>query len=260
MGAKNKLYNLRQGKRSFASLESEFNTWAPCTDWSEPELMDHLKATLMDDYIRRLSYFPTPASTLAELRIEGHQIDTQVNNLQNNLHMANHAPKAPFIGNLSSAVPQPFRNPNAMDIDASIISELTNLLSSVFTVSDICKVWQKYMTPRCSCCGSTRHKYTTQLHPNITCNHCHQPNHYARVCLTCLLKSHGFKAAPQRVAALAPSVSSPSPALSSHAPATVSALIADIDILEQENAQLKDSVALFQKQIAKLQASIAANF
>jgi hypothetical protein len=30
--AKNKLYNLCQGKRSFASLESEFNTWAPRTD------------------------------------------------------------------------------------------------------------------------------------------------------------------------------------------------------------------------------------
>jgi hypothetical protein len=32
MEAKNKLYNLRQGKRSFAFLESEFNTWAPRTD------------------------------------------------------------------------------------------------------------------------------------------------------------------------------------------------------------------------------------
>jgi hypothetical protein len=75
MEAKNKLYNLRQGKRLFASLESEFNTWAPRTDWSEPELMDRLKATLTDDYIRRLSYFPTLASTLAELRVQGHQID-----------------------------------------------------------------------------------------------------------------------------------------------------------------------------------------
>jgi hypothetical protein len=37
-------------------------------------------------------------------------------------------------------------------------------------------------------------------------------------------------------------------------------LIADVNKLEQENAQLKDSVALFQKQIAELQASIAANF
>jgi hypothetical protein len=69
MEAKNKLYNLRQGKRSFASLELEFNTWAPRTDWSEPELIDCLKATLTDDYIRRLSYFPTLASTLAELWI-----------------------------------------------------------------------------------------------------------------------------------------------------------------------------------------------
>jgi hypothetical protein len=75
MEAKNKIYNLCQGKRSFASLESEFNTWAPCTDWSEPELMDHLKATLTDDYIHQLLYFPTPASTLTELRVQGHQID-----------------------------------------------------------------------------------------------------------------------------------------------------------------------------------------
>jgi hypothetical protein len=168
MEAKNKLYNLRQGKWSFASLESEFNTWAPCTDWSEPELMDCLKATLTDDYICQLSYFPTPASTLAKLRVQGHQINAQINDLQNNLHMANHEPKASVTSNLSSAVPQPFRDPNAMDIDASIISELTNLSSLVSTVSDICKVWQKYMMPCCSCCRSTRYKYTAQLHPNVT--------------------------------------------------------------------------------------------
>jgi hypothetical protein len=110
--------------------------------------------------------------------------------------MANHASKALVTGNLSSAVSQLFRNPNAMDIDASIILELINLSSSVSMVSDICKVWQKYMTPCCSCCGSTRHKYTAQLHPNVTCNHCHRLNHYVRVCLTRLLESRGFKAAP----------------------------------------------------------------
>jgi exonuclease VII small subunit len=45
-----------------------------------------------------------------------------------------------------------------------------------------------------------------------------------------------------------------------NASAIVSALIAHIDKLEQKNAQLKDSMALFQKQIAELQASIAANY
>jgi hypothetical protein len=260
MEAKNKLYNLRQGKRSFASLESEFNTWAPHTDWSESELMDCLKATLTNNYICQLSYFPTLASMLAELQIQGHQIDAQVNDLQNNLHMANYTPKAFVTGNSSSAIPQPFRNPNAIDIDASIILELINLSSLVSTVSDICKVWQKYMTPCCFCCGSTHHKYTAQLHPNVTCNHSHRPNHYARVCLTQLLKGRGFKAAPQWVTASAPSVFSPSLAPSSHASATISASIANVDKLEQENTQLKDSVALFQKQIAELQASITANF
>jgi hypothetical protein len=137
-----------------------------------------------------------------------------------------------------------------MDIDASIISELTNLSSLVSTVSDICKVWQKYMAPHCSCCGSTRHKYTMQLHSNITCNHCNWPNHYACVCFTRLLESHSFKAAPQQVAASAPSASSLSPASSSHASAIVSASIANVNKLEQENTQLKDSVALFQRQIA----------
>jgi hypothetical protein len=116
--AKNKLYNLQQGKQLFVSLESEFNTWALRTNWSEPELMNCLKATLTNDYIRRLLYFPTLASTLAELQIQGHQINAQVNDLQNNLHMANHALKAPITGNSSSAVPQPFCNPNAMDIGA----------------------------------------------------------------------------------------------------------------------------------------------
>jgi hypothetical protein len=122
------------------SLELEFNTWAPYTDWSEPKLINHLKATLTDNYIHRLSYFPILASTLTELRIQGHQINAQVNNLQNNLHMANYAPKAPITGNSSSAVPQPFRDPNAMDIDVFIILKLTNLSSLVFMVLNICKV------------------------------------------------------------------------------------------------------------------------
>jgi hypothetical protein len=151
-----------------------------------------------------------------------------------------------------SALPQSFCDPNTMDIDASIVLELTNLLSSVFIVLDICKVWQKYMMPHCSCCRSICHKYMAQLHLNVTCNHCHWPNHYACVCLTWLLKSCSFKAAPQQVAALAPSVSSLSLALLSHAFATVSASIANVNKFEQKNAQLKDSVALFQKQIAEL--------
>jgi hypothetical protein len=67
--------------------------------------MDRLKAILTDDYIRRLSYFPTLASTLVELQIQGHQIDVQVNGLQNNLHMANHTPKTPVTGNSSSTIP-----------------------------------------------------------------------------------------------------------------------------------------------------------
>jgi hypothetical protein len=69
METKNKLYNLRKGKQSFMSLESEFNTWALCTNWSEPELIHHLKAILTDNYICRLLYFPTPASTLVKLQI-----------------------------------------------------------------------------------------------------------------------------------------------------------------------------------------------
>jgi hypothetical protein len=147
-----------------------------------------------------------------------------------------------------------------MDIDASIILELTNLLSLISTVSNIRKVWQKYMMPRCSCCGSTRCKYTAQLHPNVTCNHCHRSNHYARVCFTRLLESRSFKAAPQWITASAPSVSSPFLVPSLYTPATVSASIANVDKLEQENTQLKDSVALFQKQITELQTSIAVNF
>jgi hypothetical protein len=47
-------------------------------------------------------------------------------------------------------------------------------------------------------------------------------------------------------------ISFPSLAPSSHAPAIVFALIANVNKLEQENAQLKDSVALFQKQIVEL--------
>jgi hypothetical protein len=132
-----------------------------------------------------------------------------------------------------------------MDINVSIISKLMNLLSLVSMVLDIHKVWQKYMMPHCSCCRSTQHKYMAQLHPNVTCNHCYWPNHYACVCLTWLLESCGFKAAPQQVTASAPSVSFLSLALLSHTLITVSVSIANIDKLKQENTQLKDSVALF---------------
>jgi hypothetical protein len=84
-----------------------------------------------------------------------------------------------------------------------------------------------------------------QLHPNIICNYCHQPNHYACVYLTRLLESCSFKAALQQIAALASSVSSPSLAPSLYASATISASIANVNKLEQENTQLKNSVALF---------------
>jgi septal ring factor EnvC (AmiA/AmiB activator) len=75
-----------------------------------------------------------------------------------------------------------------------------------------------------------------------------------------LLESHSFKAALQQITALAPLIPSLSLAFLLYAFATISASIADIDKLKQENAQLNNFVALFQKQIAELQASIAANF
>jgi hypothetical protein len=159
--------------------------------------MDCLKATLTDNYIHWLLYFSKSFSILVELWTQGHQIEVQVNNLQNNLHMANYASKALTTSNSSSAFLQSFCNSNAMDIDVSIILELTNLLSLVSTVSDIRKVWQKYMMPHYSCCRSMYHKYIAQLHLNITYNHCHQPNHYTCISLIWLLKSCGFKAAPQ---------------------------------------------------------------
>jgi hypothetical protein len=158
--------------------------------------MDCLKAILTNNYICHLSYFPKLASTLVKLQTQGHQIDAQVNNLQKNLHMANHVPKVPTTGNLSSVHSQSFHNSNAIDINMSINLKLTNLSSLVSIVSDICKVWQKYMTPCCSCCRVTHYKYMAQLHSNVTCNPYYQLNYYTRICLTRLLKSHGFKAAP----------------------------------------------------------------
>jgi hypothetical protein len=109
-------------------------------DWSDVKLMDYLKATMTNDYIHQLLYFLQLAKTLAELQTQGHQIDTQINNLQNNLHMVNYVPKDLITGNLSSAISQPFCDPNAMNINASIILELMNLLFSASTVSNICKI------------------------------------------------------------------------------------------------------------------------
>lgn len=42
--AKNKIRSLKQGKQTFASLISEFETWSDRTGWSEHDLFDRLKA------------------------------------------------------------------------------------------------------------------------------------------------------------------------------------------------------------------------
>jgi hypothetical protein len=134
--AKNKIIEMKQGKRTFGELVADFETWASWTGWSEQDLFDHLKQTLNTDYINRLSYFLVVAKNYDMLKAYGHSIDLQLTDLHNNQRQAG------ATSNNSSSAPRStpgFRDPNAMDINANNIDFHFQGLSN----KDVVKKWRK---------------------------------------------------------------------------------------------------------------------
>lgn len=236
--AKNRIQSMRQGKRTFASLISEFETWSPRTGWTDMDLFDRLKGAMNSDYLQRLSYFPDVATDYAKLREYGLKIDLQLSDLHNN--KANLAPttSTTSTGRQTTA---PFRDPNAMDIDAS---NFDSAFENAKSEDDIRRVHRSMMRGRCKVCASKSHQFSEERHPNVTCNHCQKKGHWAKVCLNRLLGKPAVQAAK---------------ATTDSAPAA-SASISATDDRGAEIAALRDALALQQKHMAELSEQLSKVF
>lgn len=239
-----RLRSIEQGKRTFAAFENEFDELATQTTLSEEDKFQRIKSAMSPEYLQRISLFMPIAADLPTLRTYSRYINLQKQDLENT--MAGKGKAAPS-GASSSHPNQPFRDPNAMDIDTSIAAELDQKIKSAKNRKDVTKEWQKYMKGRCSCCGSKNHSFDKQRHQGVTCNHCSRPKHYTRVCLTRLLDAKGFNKAPACIAAAT------TVATASIAAAEGSASIIDVSVLEKENASLKDQLATFARRLEQME-------
>ena len=242
--AKNKLMVLQQGKRTFASLISEFETWAPRTGWSDPDLFDRLKTCMLQEYLRRMSYYPDVAKDYKTVKKCGHSIDLQLSDLLNN---TGGAPSSSSYHTSNAPVPSAFRtrDPNAMDIDATNFDSFFEGLSEN---NDIYAQWKKAMRGRCNVCGSKAHKAADGRHgDNNLCGHCGKTGHWRKVCLARLQgkpKAHNASATDPSAS---PSSSSTSIASSSSDSGA-------------EIASLKDQLEAQRKELEAMTAKINASF
>lgn len=235
--AKSVLQALKQGTRDFASYISEFETWAPRTGWTRPDLFDRLKSGLNDDYLVRLSYFTPPAANYDALCVQCHAINRSLQDLRHNKAAA--AEKAPAKQSASTSA---FKDPNAMDIDAA---RLDSLFVGCNDKDAVLKQHRKVMANHCRVCGSTAHKNMEGRHPaNTVCKHCKKKGHWAMVCLN-RLQGEPAKKPAQTVAAA--SVASTSK-------------IEEIEDQSATIAALRDQLALQQKQMTELMELIKKNF
>ncbi len=245
--AKNKILALKQGKQTFASLISEFETWSDRTGWSPHDLFDRLKACMNEEYLRRMSYFPMVASDYDTLKRYGNSIDLQLNDLRNNTQGFSSSSTTTSVPRNSTPA---FRDTNAMDIDAS---NFDSMYEGLTNRDDIIKQWRKAMTGRCKCCGSKAHRFDTTRHPQAKCNHCGKEGHWQKVCVNRLLG----KPKVQSVSATSdPAASSSSDATTPSSSATISAS----QDPEAEVAALKDFIDIQNKQMADLVAKVEKAF
>ena len=133
-----------------------------------------------------------------------------------------------------------------MDIDANLMVELDRRMQGKASVSDIRQEWQKFLKGRCSGCGAKSHTNDAQRYKDNVCNSCSKTGHWERVCLTRLLRNAGLDTnkSKQRVAA-------------SNSEPSSSGSIVDVD---EQNAQLQDTITLLQKELAELKAEKAKGF
>lgn len=238
--AKSVILGLRQDKRDFNSYLAEFEMWSPRTGWSNQDLFDRLKSGLNSEYVSRLSYFQPPAKTWDNLVKYGKQVDIQLQDLRNNLAAISGKPVP-----AKSSSHTTFRDPNAMDIDASNFDDSFRGLTDREAIK---KQWRRVLKDRCSCCGSKAHKRDDiAQHRDSICNHCGKSGHWAKVCLSRLYGEPKRAPQPQAVRANTEASSSGSSSNSDNDHGA-------------ELAALKDMLAMQQKQMASMAEALQKAF
>ena len=258
--AKSQLTQLKQGSRDFSSYLAEFEMWSPHTGWSQQDLFDRLKAGLSTDYIERLAYFVPLPRDYATLVTCCKNIDIAKVDLRSNLAAA--SGRAP----LHHPHPQSaFRDPNAMDIDASNLDDAFQGLTSR---EEVIKRHRQEMRNRCRVCGSKNHRADDPRHSGTTtCNWCGKSGHWERVCIQRL--SGVPKAQPGQAVrantAGTPQTSTPANPTTSRAPTApprpppAAAVAASIDP-GAEFARMQDMLAMQQKQLNEMTTLMSQHF
>lgn len=165
-----KLKEVKQGHQSFATFLSNWEQWAPQTGYSDTDLFVRMKESLSKDFLTRLSYFTPPPTNTTELVAYCKQIDASINDLKYSLAAASGS------SSLSSAPVSStgFRDPNAMDIDASRFDQQFTGLPRDPTI--VKAHLQKVLKDKCPVCASADHR--KDHHPADTrCSHCQKPGH-----------------------------------------------------------------------------------
>ena len=189
------------------------------------------------DYLLRLSYIPTsrgaPRTTYADVREAGYLIDAKLDDLTRN--EALHSGKPVPVPRTAPAVRAPFRDPDAMDIDASRLDDELRGKSE-----DEIRSWhRKWIQDKCRVCGSKDH-VATDKHREAVCNHCSKKGHYAKICLSRLQSKPASRAASAKASISATASSSASSSGSS----------SSNDDRDAEIAALKDQLTSMQKVIS----------
>ena len=234
--ARQKLKAVKQGTKTFANFLSDWDQWATQTGYSDTDLFVRMKEALNKDFLTRLSYYTPPPSDVATLTKYCKQIDVSVNDLKYSL--------AASGSSHTSSVPVTstgFRDPNAMDIDASRFDEQFNGIPR--DPDSIKAHLKKLLQNRCSVCANPDHR--KESHPTDTrCTHCQKPGHWSKVCLSRLLGR------PKKVVKIAASLGTSSSSAAS-TPSTDS---------EAVIAQLRDQLAIQAKQMNDLTSKLASGF
>ena len=241
--AKAKVQAIKQGKRTFNELLADFETWSGRTGWTKPDLYDRLKQCLNDTYRDRLSYFEVPPTDYDTLVDKCRAIDRAL------LERSAQKGKIPEHNSTTSSA---FRDPDAMDIDATSFDSVFNGLQG--NRKAIRDKFQEFIKGKCVVCGSSGHTNTPGRHDKVTCNHCGKNGHYASICLGRIFGNARSAPRTQQVRATDTSANTTA------TPASASISAVDTEEPESEITALKKALDEQQKKLDELHASINANF
>ena len=128
-----------------------------------------------------MSYFENPAKDYDDVKKQCHRIDIQLQDRRNNQALqSGKAPSKPTVYQ-----PAQFRDPNAMDIDATGFAP--GSFDSCNSDEDKKRRHRELMKGRCRCCGAKSHTAEQGNHRDVSCRWCGKANHYERVCLSKVL-------------------------------------------------------------------------